>query len=105
VAPPKRKSGGRVTAPGTRPSTGSRPAAKAGSGGDAAGRYESGRYTAPTSKAMLESPSWVPMLMLALFVVGAIAIMARYLWWDSNIPMVAGMACLLGGLFTATRWR
>jgi hypothetical protein len=105
VAPPKRKTGGRVTAPGTRPSTGSKPAAKARSGGAADAHHESGRYTAPTSKAMLESPPWVPILMLALFAVGALAIMARYLWWDSNIPMVVGMACLLGGLFTATRWR
>ncbi len=47
----------------------------------------------------------MPILMLALFAVGALAIMARYLWWDSNIPMVAGMVCLLAGLFTATKWR
>jgi len=109
VAPPKRKTGGRVTAAGTRPTdkrktTG--PAATADhEGGATQHHYESGRYTAPTAKYMGESPKWVPMLMLALFVVGGLLIMARYLFWDSQIPMVVGMACLLGGLYTATKWR
>ena len=32
--------------------------------------------------------------------------MPRYLVFpDSNWPMVVGLACLLGGLFTATKWR
>lgn len=53
-----------------------------------------------------ESPPWLPALMLGLFIVGGLAIMARYLVFpDSNIPMVVGLVCLLGGLFTATRWR
>jgi hypothetical protein len=104
VAPPKRKTGGRVTAAGTRP--GDKPASSAKSAASAGEhRYESGRYTAPTSKALEQSPQWVPILMLSLFAIGGIAIMARYLWWDSNIPMVFGMAALLGGLFTATKWR
>jgi 1,4-dihydroxy-2-naphthoate octaprenyltransferase len=48
----------------------------------------------------------VPVLMLALFVVGGLAIMARYLVFDdSNWPMVIGLICLLGGLYTATKWR
>jgi hypothetical protein len=105
VAPPKRKTGGRVTAAGTRP--GDKPAAahakSAGSGDEH--RYESGRYTAPTSRALEQSPQWVPILMLSLFAIGGLAIMARYLWWDSNIPMVLGMVALLAGLFTATKWR
>jgi hypothetical protein len=67
--------------------------------------YESGRYTAPTPKYLKESPKWVPILMLALFVVGGVLIMARYLFWDSQIPMVVGMGCLLAGLYTATKWR
>ncbi|WP_162941965.1 cell division protein CrgA [Desertimonas flava] len=109
MAPPKRKTGGRVTPAGTRPadktrSTSSTGGASGSDGGDAH-RYDSGRYTAPQARALEESPSWVPILMLALFAVGALAIMARYLWWDSNIPMVAGMVCLLAGLFTATKWR
>jgi 1,4-dihydroxy-2-naphthoate octaprenyltransferase len=48
----------------------------------------------------------LPVVMLALFVVGGLAIMARYLIWSgSNIPMVVGLVCLLGGLYTATKWR
>ncbi len=61
--------------------------------------YDCGRYTAPTAKDVDGSPSWVAVLMLGFFVVGALFIMARYLWWDSDIPMIAGMAYLLGGLF------
>lgn len=112
MAPPKRKTGGRVTAAGTRPGEkaptprpGSGRSGSGPAGDDQAPRYDSGRYTAPTSKVIEESPPWVPILMLALFALGGIAIMARYLWWDSNVPMVAGMACLLAGLFTATKWR
>ena len=53
-----------------------------------------------------ESPPWLPALMLGLFVLGGIAIMARYLVFpDSNWPMLVGLACLLGGLFLATSWR
>lgn len=101
MAPPKRKTGGRVTAPGTKPSSTSR----AGTATSSTRSHESGRYTAPTPQSMQESPAWVPVLMLGFFLVGAVAIMARYLWWDSNIPLVTGMALLLAGLFTATRWR
>ena len=34
--------------------------------------------------------------MLTLFIGGALLIIARYLFWDSNIPMVIGMVALLG---------
>ena len=97
-----------MTAAGTRPGTPSGAARSQTSGGSdraAAPHYESGRYTAPAAKSLEQSPTWVPILMLALFAIGGIAIMARYLWWDSNLPMVLGMAALLGGLFTATKWR
>ena len=108
VAPPKRKTGGRVTPTGTRPTdkrttTGSAATAEHADG--ATHHYGPGRYTAPTSKYAGESPSWVPILMLALVVVGGALIMTRYLFWDSQIPMVGGMVCLLGGLYTATKWR
>ena len=53
-----------------------------------------------------ESPPWLPVVMLALFVAGGLSIMARYLIFsDSNIPLLVGLVCLLGGLFLATRWR
>jgi Cell division protein CrgA len=104
VAPPKRKTGGRVTASGTRP--GSSAAAAARAGGDRSTVSASSRYTPPVPQSAKESPPWLPVLMLALFAVGAIAIMLRYLvWTDSNWPMVVGLVCLLGGLYAATKWR
>lgn len=43
--------------------------------------------------------------MLTLLAVGALLILLRYLvWTDSNWPMLAGLAFLLGGLYTATKW-
>jgi hypothetical protein len=66
----------------------------------------SARYTPPLPASAKESPPWVPVLMLVLFAAGALAIMLRYLVFDSsNWAMVVGLACLLGGLFTATKWR
>ena len=71
-----------------------------------AARTAASGATAPVPMAAKESPPWVPVLMLVLFVLGGIAIMLRYLVFpDSNWPMVIGLACLLGGLFTATKWR
>ena len=103
MPPPKRKSGGRVTPAGTRPGTA--PAARA-SADRASTVSASSRYTPPVPQSAKESPPWLPVLMLTLFAVGALAIMLRYLvWTDSNIPMLVGLACLLGGLYTATKWR
>jgi hypothetical protein len=115
VAPPKRKTGGRVTPSSRTTPSGSRVdqrTGKASTGGTAAGDAEraapaaSRRYTPPVDRHQLESPPWVPILMIALFVIGGLAIMGRYLIWDdSNLPMVIGLVCLLGGLYTATKWR
>ena len=104
VAPPKRKTGGRVTPAGTTPTSKRSGSTPTGTASAAAG-YDSGRYTAPTARYDHGSPSWVPVLMLTLFIGGALLIIARYLFWDSNIPMIIGMVALLGGLYTATKWR
>lgn len=110
VAPPKRKTGGRVTPAGTKPND--KPSGKSAARPTPAGREsESGvgassRYTPPVQHLTQESPPWVPVLMLVLFGLGALAIMLRYLAFpDSNWPMLAGLVCLLGGLYTATKWR
>jgi hypothetical protein len=104
VPPPKRKTGGRVTPSGPRP--GGAPAAARASGERASTVSASSRYTPPVPQSAKESPPWLPVLMLTLFALGALAIMLRYLvWTDSNWPMVVGLACLLGGLYTATKWR
>ena len=44
--------------------------------------------------------------MLVLLIAGGLLIMAQYLFFtDSNIPTFLGLACILGGLWTATKWR
>jgi Cell division protein CrgA len=91
-----------VTPSGTRP--GDRPAAATAK--SAPRVAASSRYTPPVPQSAKESPPWLPVLMLGLFVVGALAIMSRYLFFeDSNWPMLIGLVCLLGGLYTATKWR
>ena len=68
VAPPKRKTGGRVTPVGHQarrrdPPPRARPVAP--------GSAASSRYTPPVPQSAKESPPWLPALMLGLFVVGA----------------------------------
>ena len=61
MAPPKRKSGGRITPKGTRPGQSASVAAPATSSSVG----QSSRYTPPIPKAVKESPRWVPVLMLS----------------------------------------
>ncbi|CAB4598261.1 MAG: cell division protein CrgA [Actinomycetes bacterium] len=111
MAPPKRKtSGGRVTPKGTRPGDSGRLASHghAQEHGFEGGRpvEASSRYTPPTSRAQLESPRWVPVLMFSLLGLGALTILLRYvIWQETNLPVLFGLAFLLGGLYTATKWR
>jgi hypothetical protein len=107
MAPPKRKTGGgRTTPAGTKPGDRVATPAKAARTAASGAVSPSSRYTPPIPQSAKESPPWVPVLMLALFVIGAIAIILRYLVFpDSNIPLLIGLVCLLGGLFTATKWR
>jgi hypothetical protein len=95
-----------VTPAGTKPGDKVATPAKAARTAASGAVGPSARYTPPIPNAAKESPPWLPVLMLVLFVLGGIAIMLRYLVFpDSNWPMVLGLACLLGGLFTATKWR
>ena len=102
MAPPKRKTTGRVTPKGTRPgesSPAARPSTQAGS------VAASTRYTPPVAREEIESPRWVPILMAVLIGLGALVIILRYLVWDdSNLPVLIGLVFLLGGLYTATKW-
>ena len=44
--------------------------------------------------------------MLVLLIGGGLMIMARYLiFTDNNIPTLLGLGMILGGLYTATKWR
>lgn len=111
MAPPKRKSGGRVTPKGTRPgeksggpSTAAKPSGAARDADD--DEYASGRYTAPIPASMRESPRWVPALMLALLILGAVLIVLRNMVFTGNNWLtLLGLASILGGLYTATKWR
>lgn len=115
MAPPKRKTGGgRVTPKGTRP--GDR------SGGSTASAHDSevtsskrttskgpvaasSRYTPKTQRRQLIPPNLVPVLMVALLIIGGLVIMAGYLAFDaSRWATGIGLICILGGLWFATKW-
>ena len=107
MAPPKRKATGRTTPKGTRP--GEARLASHGHatehGGSGRSVEASSRYTPPVSHAEIESPRWVPILMMVLIGLGVITILLRYIiWQDTNLPVLVGLAFLLGGLYTATKW-
>ena len=105
VAPPKRKTSGRVTPKGTRPgqvtTTASEPISTSSASVSA-----SSRYTPPTPKDFYESPRWVPILMITLLGIGVLCILSRYIIWDTtNTPVLIGLGFLLAGLWVATKWR
>ena len=105
MAPPKRKTGGsgggRVTPKGTQPGD-RRPASASGSDHAVAA---SSRYTPKAKRRELIPPTWIPVIMLVLLIGGGLLIMIRYLAWDSNTPILIGLLMILGGLYTATKWR
>ena len=104
VAPPKRKTGGgRTTAKGTRPGEGQR---YANPSENKAGVHTSSRYTPPVPPEMKLPKVWVPWLMVGLLVTGMVIIILRNLvFTGNNLLTLAGLACILGGLYTATKWR
>ncbi len=104
MAPPKRKTGGgRVTPKGTRPEDRYVSPTSNEQHHDVAA---SSRYTPKAQPRQLVPPNWIPVIMIVLLVGGGLAIMARYLiFTGSNIPTLVGLAMILGGLYTATKWR
>ena len=103
MAPPKRKTGGGRTTPKlTRPSE--RPLVNPDE--NKAGVHSSARYTPPVPREMRMGKPWVPVLMIVLLVLGGVIIMARNLAFSGNNWLtIVGLACILGGLYTATKWR
>jgi hypothetical protein len=77
-------------------------------GGAPEGGY-SARYTPPAATyAKGPSPWWVPAIMFALLIVGALVIMLNYMgvFGDAaNIRLVIGLGLILGGIITATQYR
>lgn len=106
VAPPKRKTTGRVTPKGTKPGQVTAMAKEAPHHESSISK--SSRYTPPTPKEFYESPRWVPILMFSLLGLGAISILTRYLvpsFDNTNTPVLIGLGFMLAGLFTATKWK
>jgi hypothetical protein len=109
MAPPKRNAGGRVTPkapkPGTVPTAPTSPAPTTRRSTHA----PSSRYTPPTPKSVKVSPPWVPALMFALLILGAIMIVLNYLELlpgaVTNWYLLGGLGLILGGIFTATQYR
>ena len=103
VAPPKRKSGGgRTTPKGTRPGE----QRFANPEENERGVHSSTRYTPPVTSEMRAPKPWIPVLMLALLGIGMVIIIVRNLGLvEGNWPLFIGLACFLGGLYTATKWR
>ena len=69
---------------------------------------KSSRYTPPTPKEFYESPKWVPILMFVFIGLGVISIILRYVvpaFENTNTPVLVGLVLMLGGLYTATKWR
>ena len=117
MAPPKRKTGGgRVTPKGTRPGD------RAGDSGSTASSDDStvtsskgsaskrpvaasSRYTPKAERRSLIPPNVVPILMVALLIIGGLVIMSGYLAFDaSRWATGVGLLCILGGLYFATKW-
>jgi len=107
MAPPKRKTGGgRVTPKGTRPEDRYVATTSNDKHSDEHHVAASSRYTPKAQRRQLVPPHWIPVIMLVLLIGGGLTIMARYLFFtDSNIPTLLGLGMILGGLYTATKWR
>lgn len=105
VAPPKRRTSGRVTPKGTKPGQATAMAKEVAHHESSVS--QSSRYTPPTPKEFYESPMWVPVLMLVFIGLGVVAIVLRYVipaFSDTNTPVLIGLGFLLAGLYTATKW-
>ena len=70
--------------------------------------FSSRRYTPPSHHAKPPSPTWVPVLMFALIIVGSLVIILNYvgvLGGVSNIKLVIGLGLILAGIIAATQYR
>lgn len=108
VAPPKRRTTGRVTPKGTKPGQITATHMAKEEKHHESSVAQSSRYTPPTPKEFYESPKWVPILMMVFIALGVVAIILRYVvpaFENTNTPVMVGLGFMLAGLFTATKWR
>lgn len=71
-----------------------------------------GRYTPPMPKEYKVSPPWVPVLMLALLILGMLIIVSNYLPNAGFLPgntdnkwLLIGLGFITAGFITATKYR
>ena len=68
--------------------------------------HTSSRYTPPVTSEMKAPKAWIRTLMSLPFLVGMVVIILRNLvFTGNNYLTLVGLACILGGLYTATKWR
>lgn len=102
----RKKKGSRVTPRGSTQAE----TRNALSKGHAAERPEttSSRYTPPVPHEFKVSPTWVPVLMFTLLVLGALVIFLNYLGLlpgaTDNKYLLLGLALVLGGIITSTQF-
>ena len=110
MAPPKRRTGGRVTPKGTTPGDARRSVPKADvEDGVHRASTASSRYTPPKSVVLKEPSRVLPIAMFTLWILGALVIIFNYL--DVLLPgatnnwyLLVGLGLILAGLFVATKW-
>ncbi|MEI8024576.1 MAG: cell division protein CrgA [Actinomycetota bacterium] len=112
MATSKRRSGGRTTPKGTKPGrvhqTHRLDTSDTHSLHGQNLAAASSRYTPPTLREQKVSPTWVPILMFALLGLGSLVILFYYLGFvpggRNNWYLFSGLLCVLGGLYTATKY-
>jgi len=67
-----------------------------------------GRYTPPIHRQVRVSPTWVPVLMGTLLMLGGLVILLNYLELlpgsASNAYLLVGLGLITAGFVTATQW-
>ena len=70
---------------------------------------QSGRYTPPIAKELLESPKWVPYVMFGLLIGGLLMIVLNYMGAlpgaADNKYLLGGIVAIAAGFVTATKLR
>ena len=104
---PAKRSGGRVTPRATAATaSSSTPAGAAPDGGRSSGPSRVSRQPVPVRTG---SPTWVPVAMFSLLVIGILLILLNYLSLLPGAPtnwyLLAGLAAILGGIVAATQYR
>ena len=77
-------------------------------GGSSSGSVQSNRYTPPIDKSTRESPRWLGILILALFILGVLVVILNYAGLlpggVNNLWLVAAIGSIFAGLLLATRY-